>query len=58
MDGMNAIGRSFDHAVATFVADTEARGLDDKIMLMHCWVKQNGTWRLVAHQTTKIEKLP
>ena len=36
----------------------QAGAFDDKIMLMHCWVKQNGTWRLVAHQTTKIEKLP
>ena len=34
LDGMAAVGRSFDHAVAAFVADTEARGLDDKIMLV------------------------
>jgi ketosteroid isomerase-like protein len=41
------------------VTGTNQAGVfDDKIMLMHCWVKQNGTWRLVAHQTTKIEKLP
>lgn len=34
VDGMNAVGRSFDHAVAAFVADLEARGLDDRIMLV------------------------
>jgi Protein of unknown function (DUF1501) len=34
LDGMAAVGRSFDHAVAAFVADTEARGLDDNIMLI------------------------
>src|SRR6185369_16574316 len=34
VDGMAAVGRSFDHAVAAFVADLEARGLDDKIMLI------------------------
>jgi len=34
VDGMNAVGRSFDHAVAAFIADVEARGLDDKIMLI------------------------
>ncbi len=34
IDGMQAIGRSFDHAVAAFIADVEARGLDDKIMLV------------------------
>jgi uncharacterized protein (DUF1501 family) len=33
-DGMNAVGRSFDHAVAAFIQDIEARGLEDKIMLI------------------------
>ena len=35
-DGMEAIGRSFDHAVAAFIADVEARGLSDKILLVCC----------------------
>jgi uncharacterized protein (DUF1501 family) len=34
IDGMEAIGRSFDHAVAAFIEDVEARGLADKIMLI------------------------
>jgi Protein of unknown function (DUF1501) len=33
-DGMHIIGRSFDHAVAAFVADVEARGLQDNILLV------------------------
>jgi hypothetical protein len=33
-DGMQAVGRSFDHAVAAFVQDLEARGLSDKILLV------------------------
>jgi hypothetical protein len=33
-DGMEAIGRSFDHAVAAFIEDVEARGLSDKILLI------------------------
>jgi len=33
-DGMEAVGRSFDHAVAAFIADVEARGLQDKILLV------------------------
>lgn len=33
-DGMAAVGRSFDHAVATFIGDVEARGLEDKILLV------------------------
>lgn len=32
--GMEAVGRSFDHAVAAFIRDLEARGLSDKIMLV------------------------
>jgi len=34
VDGMEAVGRSFDHAVAAFVEDVEARGLRDKILLV------------------------
>ena len=35
-DGMEAVGYSFDHAVAAFIEDCEARGLSDKIMLVCC----------------------
>jgi len=27
---------------------------NDHVMIMHFWVKQNGTWRLAAHQTSKL----
>lgn len=33
-DGMEAVGRAFDHAVAAFIEDLEGRGLSDKIMLV------------------------
>jgi hypothetical protein len=33
-DGMDAIGGAFDHAVAAFIDDMEARGAADKIMLV------------------------
>src|SRR5205823_11299506 len=36
LDGMEAVGRSFDHAVAAFVEDVEARGLSDQILLVCC----------------------
>jgi uncharacterized protein (DUF1501 family) len=35
-DGMEAVGRPFDHAVAAFIEDVEARGLSDKILLICC----------------------
>lgn len=34
MDGMQAVGRAFDHAVAAFVNDLEERGLSDRILLI------------------------
>ncbi|MEC9004487.1 MAG: DUF1501 domain-containing protein [Planctomycetota bacterium] len=33
-DGMQAVGASFDHAVAAFIEDLESRGLQDDIMLV------------------------
>ncbi len=33
-DGMDAIGGAFDHAVAAFIEDVEARDLSDKIVLV------------------------
>ncbi|MFO0824745.1 MAG: DUF1501 domain-containing protein [Gemmataceae bacterium] len=33
-DGMEAVGRAFDHAVTAFIEDLEARGLSDKILLV------------------------
>ena len=36
----------------------QAGAFDDKIMLIHFWVKQNNAWRLAGHQTTRVEKLP
>jgi hypothetical protein len=36
VDGMKAVGPSFDHAVAAFVEDVEARGLSDRILLVCC----------------------
>lgn len=36
IDGMNAVGRPFDHAVAAFIDDVEARGLEDDIVLVCC----------------------
>lgn len=34
VDGMEAVGRPYDHAVAAFVEDLEERGLTDKILLV------------------------
>jgi len=44
-DGMDAIGYSFDHAVAAFVQDLQARGLEDQILLV-CTGEMGRTPRL------------
>ena len=28
---------------------------DDHLIMLHLWVRQDGLWRLAAHQTTKLE---
>lgn len=35
-EGMGYVGAPFDHAVAAFIDDVEARGLSDKILLVCC----------------------
>jgi len=35
-EGMDYVGRPFDHAVSAFIADVEARGLQEKILLVCC----------------------
>jgi len=47
---------TFSHVRVT--GANQAGPFDDKIMLIHFWVKQNNAWRLAAHQTTKVDKLP
>jgi len=36
----------------------QAGNFDDKVMMLHIWVKKDGRWLLAAHQTTKVDKLP
>jgi uncharacterized protein (DUF1501 family) len=36
LDGMQAVGKPFDHAVAAFIEDVESRGLQDDILLVCC----------------------
>lgn len=36
IDGMQAVGPAFDHAVDAFIEDVEARGLSDRILLVCC----------------------
>jgi ketosteroid isomerase-like protein len=32
----------------------DQRLFDDRLIMLHVWLKQAGRWQLVAHQTTKL----
>lgn len=46
------------HSWARVTGVNPAGPFDDKIMMIHVWVKKGGTWRLAGHQTTRVDKLP
>lgn len=31
---------------------------DDKIMMLHVWIKKAGAWQLAGHQTARVDALP
>ena len=43
------------HSFVRFTGVNDAGPFNDHLMLMHYWVKQNGAWRIAAHQTAKIK---
>jgi ketosteroid isomerase-like protein len=42
------------HSIARATGVNDNGAFNDHLMVMHLWVKQQGVWRLAAHQTTKI----
>lgn len=46
------------HSWARITGVNQAGNFDDKLMILHTWVKSPGGWQLVAHQTTRVDKLP
>ncbi len=43
------------HARMRMWGTNQAGKFDDVVMALHTWLKRNGHWQLVAHQTTKIK---
>lgn len=31
---------------------------DDKVMMLHVWTKRDNNWKLVGHQTAKVDEIP
>jgi ketosteroid isomerase-like protein len=46
------------HSWARVTGINPQGNFDDKIMMLHIWVKQGNEWRLAAHQTARVDKLP
>ncbi len=42
------------HANMRMVGTSNQRAFDDRVMMLHLWVKQGPAWRLAAHQTTRL----
>lgn len=41
------------------VTGTNPNGsFDDKVMMLHVWIKRDNSWKLVGHQTAKVDKIP
>ena len=42
------------HSILRMMGTTNGKPFNDHVMALHVWEKQGGSWRLVAHQTTKL----
>lgn len=53
MHGKSAVA----HSIVIMRGESAAGPFNNKLMLMHVWVKDGKSWRLAAHQTTLLEDL-
>jgi ketosteroid isomerase-like protein len=42
------------HSIMRMAGATNGTPFNDHLMMLHVWEKQGGSWRLAAHQTTKL----
>lgn len=42
------------HSHVRMTGKSNGAPFNDRLMMMHLWVKADGRWQLVAHQTTKL----
>jgi ketosteroid isomerase-like protein len=42
------------HSIARTIGQNDRGPFNNRVMMIHYWVKQGGTWRLAAHQTTQM----
>ena len=44
------------HSIVVMKGTNASGPFDNRLMMIHTWVKKGGEWRLVAHQTTQIAR--
>ena len=42
------------HSILRMTGTSNGKPFNDHVMALHMWEKQGGSWKLVAHQTTKL----
>jgi len=42
------------HAKVRMAGKSDGRPFNDRLMMLHLWIKQGGKWQLAAHQTTAL----
>lgn len=42
------------HSTVRMQGSTKGEPFDNKLMMIHVWVKEGGNWKLAAHQTTRL----
>ena len=44
------------HSIVTMKGTGAGVPFDSRLMMIHTWFKSDGSWRLVAHQTTRLDE--
>ena len=42
------------HSIVRMHGENASGPFDNRLMMIHVWVKDGGAWRLAAHQTTRL----
>jgi len=42
------------HSIVRMHGATKGEPFDNRLMMIHTWIKKDGVWRLAAHQTTRL----
>lgn len=51
-------GAAITHSWMHVTGVNQSGEFNDKVMMIHLWVKKGGRWLLAGHQTTRVDKMP